>query len=225
VNPLPCCAGPEWQTAIATWAIFGATLALVVVTVGAVIVGGLAARSATETFRLEAEPLLVVKPRVNDETKLPTYLITGNPSLSEGLVLRGWTQSDDDQQRQWPSVILQFQNVGRSPALIVNLDVEVNVPMIVRPGNEVKGFEPDATQQSETGFDRTGVQHGGGIVSLPSVAPLASVEVRIQNRLGLIATVVLPEKGQQLKWYARTRATSNISVVSPQTSIKIVAAS
>lgn len=49
------------QTAHATWALFWATIALVLITVAAVFYGARAALGAAKTYELESEPVLIVE--------------------------------------------------------------------------------------------------------------------------------------------------------------------
>jgi hypothetical protein len=57
------------DTARATWALFWVTFSLVTATVAAVIAGWLAAASAIETYRLEAEPVLIVTTQVRQRQR------------------------------------------------------------------------------------------------------------------------------------------------------------
>lgn len=167
-----------FETAYGTWA-------LVVITGVAVVVGGFAARSANETFRLEADPVLVLT-QADDgpETAEPDYVVAGNPSLSEGIVLRTWSRNDDplpvvegpdfvDKRRRWSSIILAIHNAGRSPALDAQVPVDLSVGVIARPGSVPVGFEPDPeTSQNEP---RTGIQRGGGTIRIPAIAAQSTV--------------------------------------------------
>jgi len=54
-------APPEWQTAFETWALF-------ILTLIAVGVGGRAALSASRTYALEAEPVIIIRPKTFAES-------------------------------------------------------------------------------------------------------------------------------------------------------------
>jgi len=144
------------NTAAATWWLFGATVVLVAVSLAAVVGGGLAARRAMETYRLEAEPVLIVTERDDfQDDDLPRYIVRGDPSLADGLVLKLWSPADEPMRPpgppppdrysgiQRPAKALFVENVGRSPAVDVELDVTVSTLLAMKPGSSAKGFLPD----------------------------------------------------------------------------------
>ena len=228
------------QTAHATWALFGATAALVVITFLAVLFGKRAADSATKTYRLEAEPVLVITQSRSrsdaDSVSLDRlYVITGNPALVDGLVLRRWERGDrsgprfpdvastgptmvtSEQAIPWKSVILAIHNAGRSPAVQVEVDVEVSCGALQSPGATMLGFEADAdagpSDELASSGRVSGIQHGSGIIRLPAIAPQSTVSVRIENHLGTDVQLHPRPQGRQVDWLDDRRARRTIAVV------------
>jgi hypothetical protein len=222
------------NTAVATWWLVIATGVLVAVTLGAVIVGGLAARSATETYRLEAEPVLIVTSTVDKgEADLPRYVVAGNPALAQGLVLRPWVPSDGPTAQQglvapyggttlMPSVLLDVENVGRSPAVDVEIDIVASIRTSYKPGIEAVGFVADKDDVRDTlDWNRMGTQSGTGIVRLPAVGPQRRAQVRVENALGLQVKLDVGQNGRQLRWDTKARKVATIPVISPLGSIRV----
>ena len=227
------------DTARATWDLFDATIGLGIITALAVIVGGLAARSANETYRLEAEPVLVitqaetahVDPRL--VVNGPISVVTGAPSLAEGLLLRDYQQSDEPLLPASASVpkpiFLEVQNVGRSPALDIQLDFDLMRGALVKPGHEYVGFEPehaakDAIHTPEFAGLRSGIQRGGGRVRIPAIAAQSKVYVQIESLIGISVRLTPRSKGTQLD-ISRQRNRRSITVVTPASSFILEGAS
>ena len=218
------------QTATATWWLFGATAVVAVFTIAIAGIGFYAARSALDTYRLEAEPVLVITV-VKDTTQeiFPRYVVTGNPSLAEGLKLRLWQPADDPALQQGatavpygggsrrPSMILEIVNVGRSPAIGVELGLDLRVGITIKPGEEVDGFvEEPAYPGVESALPmRSGVQKGTGMITIPATAPQSKVQVRVENCTGLSPTFTFLPFGHQVRWNMKSRRVDRIAVISP----------
>ncbi len=236
------------QTADATWALFGATAALVLITGLAVLFGKRAADSATKTYRLEAEPVLVLTKAgpggihrvdpVRDPVSLDQiYVVTGNPALVDGLVLRRWKRDDrlgphwperstsgptditQEQRAPWWSLNLKIHNAGRAPAVQVELDVDLTCGAL-QSGAPMVGFVPDPNAPTD-GTRITGIQHGSGTLTLPAIAPQSTVLVRIENHLGVGARLTPRTQGRQVDWLDVRRATRAIQVVTPEKSFEL----
>ncbi len=223
------------QTAHATWALFGATAALVIITGLAVLFGKRAADSATKTYRLEAEPVLVITQSWSDNIAEDLYVIAGNPALVNGLVLRekqtgdlpgprfpgfastGPTMVTSEQTIPWKHLSLAIHNAGRSPAVQVEVDVEVTCGALQTPGTTMVGFEADADagpsdELASSGWI-SGIQRGSGVIRLPAIAPQSTVSVRIENYLGTDVQLHPRPQGRQVDWLDDRRAHRTIAVV------------
>jgi len=233
------------QTAHATWALFGATAALVLITLAAVFFGKRAADSATKTYRLEAEPVLVLTKQgfgfvQVDRNHIPPdqiYVVTGNPALVDGLVLRrqqrddrlgphypdrspvGPTNLTAEQQAPWWSLNLEIHNAGRAPAVQVELDVDLTC-RVFQTEPPMLGFVPDANASTD-GTPIAGTLHGGGTLTLPAIAPQSKVLVRIENHLGIGARLTPRMQGRQVDWLDARRTTQTIQVVVPEGSFQL----
>ncbi len=233
------------QTADATWALFGATAALVLITGLAVFFGKRAADSATKTYRLEAEPVLVLTKAGSgsalvDRDHIPRdqiYVVTGNPALIDGLVLRRWQTGDrlgphwperstsgptnitQEQSAPWWSLNLEIHNAGRAPAVQVVLDVDLTCGAL-QSGAPMVGFVPDPNAPTD-GTRITGIQHGSGTLTLPAIAPQSTVLVRVENHLGIGARLTPRAQGRQVDWLDARRATRAIQVVTPEESFQL----
>lgn len=227
------------QTAFATWGLFGATVALMLITGCAVFVGWRAAESATKTYRLEAEPVLVITDAGSGFVQVDRdhiardqiYVITGNPALVDGLVLRQ-SQRDDrpgphypdrspsgptvltaEQNKPWWSLHLEIQNAGRAPAVQVEIDIDLTCGTF-QTEPPTAGFVPDANASTD-GTPIAGVQHGHGTLTLPAIAPQSKVLVRIENHCGVGASLIPRAEGRQVDWLDARRAVKAIPVVVP----------
>lgn len=112
---------PIWETALATWA-------LVLVGIVAAAWGIKTARAAADAFRLEAQPVLLVRNVTTDPAPSDgstryavSYLI--ERTAPAGLNFRLATREDDVVRYGTPWIGLQ--NVGRSPAMDVRIPVQI----------------------------------------------------------------------------------------------------
>ena len=208
---------PEWQTAIATWALF-------VVTLGAVIVGGFAATSAARSYALEAEPVVVVREwTVLDEVSAPSeksrarlarvYVVAPKNTLAEGMVLRPFDLSIDDPNHgktgyvenppEKPQLMFAVRNVGRSPAVDVEINWKLRTPIFLgKPDlNNIKATE----------------QTGGGVIRIAALPPQEVVYLRITNSLGTAVKVSIDPIGTQTDWRTKRRPRKAIAVVASET--------
>ncbi len=238
------------QTAHATWALFDVTAALVLITGLAVFFGKRAADLANNTYRLEAEPVLILTaadrwttPQAGRDS-IPlerTYVITGAPALIDGLVLRRWQKGDrsgprdpglstssptsltPEQQKPWWSLVLQIQNAGRSPAVQVEIDVDLARPALLQPGQRMVGFESDPDELTDSGSVdlSVGTQRGNGTVKIPAIGPQSTVLIRIENHLGDQARLTPRTEGRQVDWRDRRRATRPIAIIVPDESFEL----
>jgi hypothetical protein len=219
MNPETQIAIAAADTAKATWWLVGATAFLDAITIGAVVVGWRAASSATESLRLEAEPVLIITQAVaplGNRLVFPenpispeawtlftkrSYVIDGKPAIASGLELRLRRPSDDPTvqgsgvvaqpgyagSNRRPAIELEVENVGRSPALAVEIDLEMSVRLTRRPSDdEIPGFQADPQNDSEEAdFIVAGTLRSIGTVRLPAIPPQAKRSVRIENKIGL----------------------------------------
>ncbi|HEY1978212.1 MAG TPA: hypothetical protein VGG89_16790 [Candidatus Baltobacteraceae bacterium] len=129
-DPVLAVVSADWTAvavAEATIALAVLTGLLVVATFAAVIVGGRAALSASNTFALESEPVITIRlietadeERVLGNKIAADYLIVGKPALGDGIEIRPLAPGEPRTGRAGmirPSILLEVQNVGRSPAL------------------------------------------------------------------------------------------------------------
>jgi hypothetical protein len=131
---------PILAVVIADWtavAVADATIALAILTgllavatVAAVIVGGRAALSASNTFALESEPVITVRliETVDEERVLGNkltadYLVVGKPALADGIEIRPLAPGE--------------ARVGRSgmtrPSLLLEVQMWVALPRLILP--------------------------------------------------------------------------------------------
>lgn len=111
---------------------------LVVATFAAVIVGGRAAVSAADTFALEAEPVITARmietadeERVLGNRASADYLIVGKPALADEIEIRPMRPGEPRVGLSGmirPTLLLEVQNVGRSPALDLAIPFRASVP-------------------------------------------------------------------------------------------------
>jgi hypothetical protein len=112
-------ADPAWGTDYATWGLLFVTLA-------AVIVGGIAALSASRTYELESQTVIIVRQLEREERVenvdparlLPSFTVAPKPTLAEGIELREPLPNDaHDANASLPGryTTLEIQNLGRSP--------------------------------------------------------------------------------------------------------------
>jgi hypothetical protein len=241
--------------------------ALALITFLGVVVGALAAFSALKSLRLESEPVIVIKGgeanqylRSVDSFTMPgtisVYVVTGNPTLAQGIVLRLHAPSDDRQEdisvtgerKNWPTLTLQFENVGRSPAIGVEIDFDLSMPMLqlenvgrspvigvefnfglstpmsAKPGQLIPDLEPEADPQTGGFVMVRGRSRGFGTIRFDAIPARTLETVTIENRVGLLVALTARHVGRQIRWSERRRRAAKIAVVSPSGSFLIEAA-
>ncbi len=200
--------------AIATWALFGMTFV-------AVVVGGFAAISAAQTYALEAEPVIVVRQRTlaeaflaTDEEKrrmqaAPLYVVTPNPTLSEGISLRPYAETDDpDYGRSGrvatpmpkPALVFAIHNIGRSPAVDITIEWEARTPIFLEKPTDLNDL-------------KVGEQVGTGETRIAALAPQDIVYLRIENGTGNSVKLTVKPLGRQTDWRTTRRPKKTIAVV------------
>jgi hypothetical protein len=234
------------STALATWALFLATCALVLITIIAVIAGLIAAFSATEALQLEAEPVLILtemrsklgnKPvlwgpkeqRLNVLALLleRCYVVSGNPAIVNGLSLYTLVQFEKSVPfvagaKKRPSIELKVKNVGRSPALAVEVYLEVSVPISFKKSIEkIPGFQIEPDQ--ETNYHYSGTLRSIGTIHLPAIPSQKKLLVRIENSLGLEITLTPQTEGRRALWHKKGHPPARIAVLAPDGPFKIEA--
>jgi hypothetical protein len=218
--------------------------ALALITFLGVAVGALAAFSALKSVRLESEPVVVVKDGESNqylrsagsftmpETIYTVYVVAGNPTLAQGIVLRPHAPSDERQEdisvtgerKSWPKVMLQVENVGRSPAIGVEIDFDLSMPMPANPRQVIPDFEPEGDPRTGGFVMVRGRSRGFGTIRFDAI-PARTVEtVTIENRVGLLVALTARNVGRQIRWTERRRRTAKIAIVAPSGSFSIEAA-
>jgi hypothetical protein len=223
---------PDFWTAILT----GGLLVVAVVTAW---IGLSALATANETARLEATPYLVVTeggpsghvPDDREEYVVSASLVGRAPTLrvrsyeaDEPQVGKGVTISPHyGGRRDWPRRVIAIRNVGRSPAV----DVQMRVRFELREP-EALDYEKLATHPRSddanpapwsAGRDyplRTIGASGSGTIDVPAVAASETVFVLIENRFAATATIkigdsatargIKPQKRLAIPVLAPTRA-------------------
>ncbi len=196
---------PAWHSAIAAWAIF-------VVTAIAAGYGVPAALAAAKTFRLESEPVILVRQLGREETPphdparlLNDFVVDGTPLLRDGVTLREGRDSDSTHPNMQASlnksVVFELHNAGRSPALLVEIPFKVTVPTFL-PERDADNMTPEV-----------GTQHGSGLITLPGIGAGESVYVLLQNLSGNEATLTAEEVGHYVRIEDRGRKASDLAVV------------
>jgi hypothetical protein len=215
------------QTANATWALFWATTALAAFTIALVGIGLIGARSAFAAYQLESEPVLVVTCATELRYPPTIYVIDGNPSLAKGLILRPWRHGDGSEgELRSGSLILDIENLGRSPAMTVELDVDLSVGLALKPGEEAVGFDEDPPDdRTESNFPmRSGNVRSLGVIPIPGVAAQGIAQILIASHIGLQTRITVRPFGRQLRWHTKRRKTDTIAVVSPSEPFTVEAA-
>lgn len=206
----------------ATWALVRATVGLCLITLGAVIVGGLAALKANETYRLEAEPVLVVtettQTNLSDALR---YVIDANQSLDKGIILRTRQANDDyvPTGQHGETITLSIQNAGRSPALDVTLPMCLSRLASLKAGETCEGFVEDEAPNEP--YRKQGHQYGHGEISIPAIPRESVAFVSIESLLGVGVTITPGEKGTQVRWTSRKRTTRSIAAITPSTAFVV----
>ena len=179
--------------AIGTWA-------LVVITLGAVLVGTWAAFSAAAAYRLESEPVVAVSLVESQEEgatrarSVPTsYVVIGTPLLADGIELRRLTKNEARQRTGGsgmprPHILLQVQNLGRSPAIGLVLRMRASAATLS------SGTDIEESQDHFRGFE-TSEQTTVGDVEILGIPAQSSAYVRIYHDFGIAVTLSVAEDG------------------------------
>ncbi len=217
--------------------------ALALITFLGVVVGALAAFSALKSVRLESEPVVVVKGSSPEqlvlsahsftipETIYTVYVVAGNPAIAQGIVLRPHAPSDERQEdisvtgerKSWPTLMLQFENVGRSPAIGVEIDFDLSMPMSAA-GQVIPDFEPEGDPQTGGFVMVRGRSRGFGTIRFDAIPARTIETVTLENRVGLLVALTARHIGRQIRWTERRRRTAKIAIVAPSGSFSIEAA-
>ncbi len=179
---------PAWSVASATWG-------LLLVTLAAVVVGGIAALSASRTYDLELQPVIIVRQlemveRVEsgDATVSPqSFTVAPKPTLAEGIELRENLAKDHHD----PNVSLvncntrlELTNVGRSAALDVCIPFTVSASYMCK---EDINFE--------TGRCGAHTQEGQGNIVVSGIAPNATTCIIVHSLIGVPVTLKAADFG------------------------------
>jgi hypothetical protein len=206
--------GVPWWTD-AAWYSAMAAGALVVITAVATIVGGRAAQSAARTYRLESEPLIVVRKasqQNQDHASADLYIVLAPKAVAEGLELRkwrledntmaeGWTAADVGGQPRAKRLTFEIRNVGRSPAVEPVITWDLSTPTLPTPTTKVLADLEPVTAV------------GAGFMRLPSLPAGDVAYVIVENRLTSRVTLKAYQDGFQTDWTLRKRTRMSIAVV------------
>jgi hypothetical protein len=174
LDAAPCCATPEWITAIATCVLDVLTLVLGVAAAVAAVYAYQSAQAAIRIADLESKPVLVVtgfqggNPRSISEYRI----IDGDPRMPETLRFRSiQTQEDaalfDGGNPHMSRLVVE--NPGRSPAVMPVLTLDLVVEFV----QEVRGardLPPAVEARSE--------------MALSSIPAQAAIDLWVSNGLG-----------------------------------------
>jgi hypothetical protein len=160
---------------------------LFIATTAAVIVSALAARSTAEIVRLESEPVITIRAiDTRDEdsvlgSRIPRdYVVGGDLSKLDGLDMREMLEGESTIGKSGmkrPSILLELQNVGRSPAL------ELAILFDLQAANmDHDRFNPDRDGSRDDG---DGWISGTGSASVLGIAPQALSYLRIFHDFGI----------------------------------------
>jgi hypothetical protein len=199
---------PTWQTAIATWAIVAVTLA-------AAIVGGYAALTAARAFRLESQPVLVLRqldreerPPVTESRLLQTFVVgVKGATIYEGVELRLETEADRRQQ-QGGEIVVEFRNVGRSPAIAVRVTFTVETPIM---------SDISVIDWNQSGVPAAPVimQRGHGEVLIDAIPAQTSVYVVIATTVLNVITLRAARDGVHTEILGNSRRIARLPIVAP----------
>lgn len=153
------------------------------------------------------------------------FIISGNPSVAEGLVLRRYNSNDTRERatsgKERPGLQLEIQNAGRSPAIAVEIGVDLSAPMLVKPGMVIPDFEPDPDHTE--GLVTSGTKRGSGTIALEAIAAGGTASILIENDVGLQVTITPRQFGRQIKWHTKHQPIAPIAVVTPDASFRLEA--
>ncbi len=226
---------PDFWTAILT----GGLLAVAAVTAW---IGLSALATANETARLEATPYLVVTeggpsgrlPDDCEEYVVSASLVGNAPTLrvrsyeaDEPQLAQGVTLSPHyGGRRDWPRRVAAIRNVGRSPAV----DVQMRATFELREP-EVLDYERLATHPRaddanpspwSAGRDyplRKSGANGSGAISIPAVAAGETIFVLIENRFAAAAAIKIADSAAARGIKPQNRI--EIPVLAPKRAIEI----
>jgi hypothetical protein len=190
-----------WSVAIATWL-------LICITALAAGFGVPTAIAAAKTFRLESDPVILVRklteanrPFVGGSGMLPAapgldvtaaYVVDGMPLVVDGIELRPRRPQDANHPNATLAAkkitSLVIHNAGRSPAIAVAIPFSVTTPVHV----DLSHVDPEELSDVQ---DLVGY----GEVELPGIGAGESVVVQVTNLLGNAAVLKAAELGTSLR--------------------------
>lgn len=100
-------------------------------------------------------------------------------------------------------VVLEIQNVGRSPALDVNLPFLVSAPYMSK--ENIK---------TESGYASAHTQQGIGSVIIPGIGPNATIYVQVDSLIGIKVTLKAADFGTYTRVEATKKGRHPLAVIS-----------
>ena len=187
----------DWAQAAsahATIALAICTGLLVAATGLAVFFGGRAAMSAANTFRLESEPIitigLIAEPHeglILNRFVPADYIVRGKPALADGIEIGALTANEARQLvggsgMPRPSILLEVQNLGRSPALDLRIPFRATVA-------DISKERILRSMSGERGDDESAYV-AVNEVKLLGVAAQSAAYLRVYHDFGISATII-----------------------------------
>ena len=211
----------DWAQAAsahATIALAICTGLLVVATALAVYFGARAATSAANTYHLESEPIITIRLIEGPNEGLllnriiPTdYIVRGKPALADGIEIGALTANEARQSvggsgMPRPSILLEVQNLGRSPAL------DLRIPFRATVANSSKERILRSMSGERDGDEAAFVAVNE--VKLLGVAAQSAAYLRVSHDFGISATI-MPQDEATIRTLKRSKkARQSITVVS-----------
>jgi hypothetical protein len=196
---------PIWSAAIAAWL-------LVAVTAIAAGFGVPAAIAAAKTFRLESEPVILVRKAPTavsvglEPAAAAVLVVDGMPRVIDGIELRRARANDQNHPNAalaaGHKTTLEIHNAGRSPAVAVALPFSVTTPVSV----DLHQIDPE-----ELSGDRDLV--GVGNIEVAGIGAGETVTAEITNLLGNAVVLKASELGMCLRIDGKKRVSRPLPVV------------
>uniref|UniRef100_E6Q5Q5 Uncharacterized protein n=1 Tax=mine drainage metagenome TaxID=410659 RepID=E6Q5Q5_9ZZZZ len=185
----------DWAQAAsahATIALAICTGLLVFATAVAVFFGARAATLAANTYRLESEPIITIRLIEGPNEGLllnrivPTdYIVRGKPALADGIEIGALTANETRQSvggsgMPRPSILLEVQNLGRSPAL----DLRIPFRATVANSSKERILTSTSGERDEAAFVAVNE------ITLLGVASQSAAYLRVFHNFGISATIM-----------------------------------
>lgn len=201
---------PTWSAAIATWLLF-------FVTALAAGFGVPVAIAAAKTFRLESDPVILVRKALFEASSTldltlvsaasevtAAFVVDGMPLVADGIELRSARPRDASHPnaRVARTTSLIVHNAGRSPAVAITIPISVTTPVHV----DLMHVDPEELSdvRDVVGF---------GQIEVHGIEAGASVIVEVKNLLGNAVVLKVAELGTCLRIEGTKRTPKTVPIV------------